>query len=267
MITGQRSGDQQRVFARLKERVNLAKETRVKSTGRPLELLFRVTSNEDSRFFSLPSSLGTRPTRKRGAAASPLATLIREFFFFHGVFRDVNIVDEDCGPIPGIGTSLTRKKTPISFYSIGNEKPRKAMANDEAPVARDGLAYKEAKRMADARSSRLASTRLDSTLNSLQSLDKKQSAAFLAVRCIGVQRWGFLSFRATVTFQPYPTIEPYHRLLQRGFSSPLASQPNINSTRLSSPAVYVANASLLETERERERESQLRRNERISVLI
>lgn len=138
----------------------MAKETRVKSTGRPLELLFRVTSNEDSRFFSLPPSLGTRPTRKRGAAASPLATLIREFFFFHGVFRDVNIVDEDCGPIPGIGTSLTRKKTPISFYSIGNEKPRKAMANDEAPVARDGLAYKEAKRMADARSSRLDSTQL-----------------------------------------------------------------------------------------------------------
>ncbi|KZC09521.1 hypothetical protein WN55_00193 [Dufourea novaeangliae] len=64
-------------------------------------------------------------------------------------------------------------------------KPRKATANDEQPV---GLSYKEAKRMADARSSRPA---FDSTLNSLQSLDKKQSAAFLAVRSIGVPRRGF----------------------------------------------------------------------------
>ena len=56
--------------------------------------------------------------------------------------------------------------------------------------------------MADARSSRLASTRLDSTLNSLQSLDKKQSAAFLAVRCIGVQRWNFLSSRYVSTLPP-----------------------------------------------------------------
>lgn len=73
-------------FSPSQRKGNLAKETRVKSTGSHSNCCFAVTSNGGfSLSFFARSSLGMRPT-----PASPRLTLIREFF----LFRDA-ILDED----------------------------------------------------------------------------------------------------------------------------------------------------------------------------
>lgn len=78
--------------------------------------------------------------------------------------------------------------------------------------------------MADARSSRLASTRLDSTLSTLCSHSIKNSPPLSWPSDALAYNVGafFLSFRASChryISTLLPTIEPYHRLLQCGFSS------------------------------------------------
>ena len=99
----------------------------------------------------------------------------------------------------GIATDTTNRdifneEKDISFYSMGNEKPRKAMGKRRTAGRTDLPIRRQRGWQTPAR---LDLLRLDSTLNSLQSLDKKQSAAFLAVRCIGVPRRGFF-----LSFQP-----------------------------------------------------------------
>lgn len=198
LIAGQRSRRSTKSFCLSQRKGKLGQRN-----ARKVELLFRVTR-------ILVSSLGTRPRRKRDAAASSSRDVDTRVFLFPR--RVPRILDEDgeiARMIPGIGTSLTRKKTPtdLLLQHSRNEKPRKAMASDEArsdlPIRRQRGWQTPA---------RLDSLRLDSTqLSTLCSHSIKNSPPLSWLS-------DALAYNAGAFF-PLVTFQPYHRLPQPTLTS------------------------------------------------